>query len=85
MRPSKVIDDFYEFNFIPYKLPIIVVYDSPADFPGKYVGRLWDVDKWTKYAVVRDSLQSLHETIPPRFYRLERQHGDDPVILETWL
>ena len=36
------------------KAPIICVYKSPADYPGQFVARLWDLDKPTRYIHRRD-------------------------------
>lgn len=27
------------------RMPLITVYNSPTDYPGKFVARLWDIDK----------------------------------------
>lgn len=35
-------------NLVDYsdiKVPLVVIYDSPKDFPGKVVARVWDGEK----------------------------------------
>ncbi len=86
-RTSIVVDSFIE---LPLKqlchVPIIVVYNSPSDFPGKYVARLWDIyKKATAYAMVAATLESIHMGIPVMMTRLGPAATDDPVIVETWL
>lgn len=77
-----------DFNFNLHSLagvPIIAVYNSPSDYPGKYVARVWDINKPTKVIVIRDSLEEIRKTIPSYMKRLGACNMDDPVIVETWL
>lgn len=67
------------------KFPLIVIYDNPSDFPGKYVARLWDMDKSTVYAVVAGSLAEIRNAIPKTMTCIGRTSQDDPCILETWI
>jgi len=67
------------------KLPLICVYNSPSDYPGKFVARLWDVDKPTNIVAVAESLEEIREAKPPEMIIMERQPNDDPVIVETWI
>jgi hypothetical protein len=67
-------------------VPIIVVYTSPLDFPGKFVARLWDIyNKPTAYAMVADILDDIRKGIPETMTRLPPDLKDDQVIVETWL
>lgn len=67
-------------------MPIITIYNSPTDYPGKYVARVFDVDKATNLAAVADTYEGLLEAIPTgSMVRLDRNPNDDPVILETWV
>ena len=66
-------------------MPIITIFKSPADYPGKYVARVFDVDKPTTLAAVADTYEELQQAIPAGMVRLERNEKDDPVILETWI
>ena len=77
-----------DFNFNLHSLagvPIIAVYNSPSGYPGKYVARVWDINKPTKVIVIRDSLEEIRKTIPSYMKRLAACNMDDPVIVETWL
>ena len=66
-------------------MPIITIFNSPTDYPGKYVARVFDVDKPTTLAAVADTYEELQQAIPAGMVRLERNEKDDPVILETWI
>ncbi|WP_089610078.1 hypothetical protein [Dehalobacterium formicoaceticum] len=67
------------------RVPIIVIYNNPADYPGKFVARLWDVNKPTRYAVVKDTLEEARKAIPYFMWRIGRDEKDDPVIVEIWM
>ena len=65
-------------------LSIWCVYDSPTDYPGKFVARRFTLDQPTTDVVVANTLQQVRRLIPSGLYRIERQRGDDPKIVETW-
>ncbi|MDD3230899.1 MAG: hypothetical protein PHE09_17035 [Oscillospiraceae bacterium] len=67
------------------KLPLICVYKNPADYPNKYVARLWDVDKPTTLVAITDSFEEIRAAKPPEMVIMQRQPNDDPVIIETWI
>ena len=67
------------------KLPLICVYKNPADYPGKYVARVWDVDKPTTLVAIADSFEEIRAAKPPEMVVMQRQPNDDPVIIETWI
>jgi hypothetical protein len=83
-RESVVVNTFCGI-FFDLRCPVIVIYQSPSDFPGKYVARLWDLNKPTKLAVVRDTLDEIRQAIPDRFTRLAPSPKDDLVIEEIWI
>lgn len=66
------------------KLSIWVVYNSPADFPGRFVARKWLNDVATSELVQAESLEALRELLPPGLYCLPRAQEDDAVIVESW-
>lgn len=67
------------------KVPLICVYENPADYPGKYVARLWDLQQPTGFVVVADSLEEIRAAIPYGMVQLARLGKDDPAIVETWI
>lgn len=67
-------------------VPIITVYKNPTDYPGKYVARVFDLERPTNMAAVADTYEDLLEAIPTgMMVRMERNPKDDPVIVETWV
>lgn len=80
------LESFEQVAWFKFKMPLIVVYEKPTDFPDSYVGRIWDLDKSTEFAVMRPTLEELRAAIPQeRFVRLDRSFNDDPVIVEVWV
>lgn len=45
-------------------MPMIVVYKSPRDFPGKYVARLFRLDKPTNVVVVKTPYKKFGQSSP---------------------
>lgn len=85
MITSHLLDTFHDFDFTPYRLPIITVYRGPLDFPDQYAARLFDLQSPTPFVVVKASLEEIQDAIPARFFRMNRQAPDDPVIVEVWI
>lgn len=78
----------FDYDIICAKsaFPIITVYHDPADYPGKYVARLYDIQRPTNMVVVADTYEDVRAAIPAgRMVRLERDAADDPVIVENWV
>lgn len=67
------------------RMPLITVYNSPTDYPGKFVARLWDIDKPTAFVATADTLDELRDSIPDAMHRLDRRQDDDPCIVEVWI
>jgi hypothetical protein len=65
------------------------IYDSPADFPGRFVVRQWEVHRWGMVASsnVRafDTLQQARESLPEGLIVIPRSPEDVPSIVETWM
>jgi hypothetical protein len=71
---------------------IYTIYDRPRDYPDRVVVRPWVVVPGSLEAVPLKICRT-YETVEQareacrRFglYKLDRQPGDDPCIVETWL
>lgn len=85
VRKTVLLKSFITVDFNPLFMPMIVVCKDPADYPGKFVARLFRLGKPTVIAVVKDTLPEIRMTIPRNMVRLPRHKTDDPVILETWI
>lgn len=67
-------------------IPIITVYRNPADYPGKFVARVWDTDRPTNLAAIADTYEELLQAIPVnQMVRMAPDARDDPAIVETWI
>lgn len=60
---------------------IITVYDSPADYPGKFVARLFAGKYPTDFIAVADTLQKIREAKPLDMLILP----DPGTPVEVWL
>ena len=79
----------------PERRPLFMwtVYDHPADHPDFYVARLFKADGGRAYVSTSEYLLSpdlitLREALVVEkgmSVRLDRQPGDNPVIVEVWL
>lgn len=68
-------------------LPQFVIYRSPADYPGKYVVRMWRtlVDAGpTPFIGITNTLDAAREIVPFGLFRMQRFVEDDPCIVEVW-
>ena len=72
-------------------LAIWTVYDSPKDYPGKYVARRYDIERHGPVAsdsvIVSPDLEMIRHVMIAelRLTCLPREPADDPRIVENWL
>lgn len=71
-------------------LSVWTVYDSPLDYPGKFVVRRWRVTGAghvmpDQRATSHDSLEEARQAVPPGLFRMGRGPADDPAVLEVWI
>lgn len=69
---------------------IYVVFQSPADYPGKFVVRVQRAGKRgveidADPLIVCNTLPEARAVIPGGLYRMNRNPQDVPSILEVWL
>lgn len=72
-----------------HRLYMYTVYDSPLDYPGKFVVRGWvatmpptpDAEPLS----VTGSLEEARASLPPGLIRLPRMGKDEPQIVESWV
>lgn len=99
MKNMTVIVNCFDYKAIAQKahrinkLPSIVCYERPADFPKKFVARLFYLGNktiTTNVVVTGDTYEELLEKINPvldylGMVRFNRAPGDDNCIMEVWL
>lgn len=78
------VQTFIGMVFNGVEMPIIVVYDSPKDFPRQFVGRLFDGIRPTKWHVKGDCEEDIVGKIPRGFVRFARSPLDDRRIVCTY-
>lgn len=84
-RKTKGAFDYTRISRAVKKIPMICVYDHPADYPGKYVARLWDGNEPTRFIALADTIENIRKIIPPNMMRVLRAQQDDPCIVEIWI
>lgn len=86
-KNDKVLQGFHADKVREYaKVPMITIYNSPEDYPGKYVARLWDLHTPTPYIVIADTLDEARAAIPTGdMIQFSRDTKDDLCIVETWV
>jgi hypothetical protein len=72
-------------------LEIWTITRRPIDLPGvEYAARAHRIKPGGKTEVAAehlqaDTLEEIRAALPPHLFRLPRQPGDDPVVVECWL
>jgi hypothetical protein len=66
-------------------LDVWIVYDSPSDFPGRFVARRFELNRPTTDVLTADTLEALRAQLPAGLIRLERTQHDQPHIVEVWV
>jgi hypothetical protein len=72
-------------------IQFVVVYESPKDYPGQYVGRVHFAGKGLCWAsadtfIVRDRIEDIRRLVAPMgMCRINRDAKDDAVIVEFWI
>lgn len=71
-------------------LTIWTIYQSPLDYPGRFVVRAYDVAGDGQVVpraeqAVCGSLEEARARVPCGLYWMNRNPVDDPTIVETWI
>lgn len=86
---NKMVESMKQVDLSEIKIPMAVIYDSPKDFPGMYLCRIWEGAGChpTNTIMQKNSLDEMREDLQAAGFmiRFPRADGDDPVILETWM
>jgi hypothetical protein len=83
---NKQVVDFFNVDFSDLKMPVIVIFFDPIDVPDQYVARIFDLDKPTDTMTIRDTLEEIRATMPPRFAAKLLRHQEDHVsVVEYWI
>ena len=66
-------------------IKIIALYKSPTDFPGEYVGRMFDGMEPTEKIIKGVTLESVREKVPKGYIRIPRDKRDVDSLVESWI
>lgn len=82
-----IIGSIKNVDMSDLRIAVIAVYESPEDYPGKYVARVFDVDMPTNVVMVRDTLEEIQGDIrkntAKEFFR--RGKEDVPCMIGAWI
>ena len=84
MEKKDFVVNKFDLERASVTFPIICVYDSPDDYPGKTVARLWNMGTVTRIVAIADDVDSIRAKIPDGMVFIPRHPNDNPVIIETW-
>lgn len=86
---EKLVESMKLVDFSDMKLPMVVVYDHPADYPDAYVARIWEMkgNLPTNTLIKKETLHEIREDIRSVgfMHYIQRAEEDDPVIVEAWI
>lgn len=60
---------------------LITIYKNPADYPDKFVARIWEIDIPTQYIALADTIEGICAKIPENRIDYGRAENDDPIIV----
>lgn len=79
------VESFAAVDMSDLHFPSIAVFYNALDYPGLYVARLFDLEHPTDVMMVKETLEEIHEGIPPTFARLPRSEDDHESVWEVWI
>ncbi|WP_417898226.1 hypothetical protein ABN702_18580 [Bacillus haimaensis] len=82
---DQLINSFSDINMKEYSMPIICIYNSPSDYKGMFVARLFDVNKPTPIILMRLTLDAIRSEIPVGFTLVPKSAGEDANIVESYI
>lgn len=85
MEKKDFIVDMFDLERVSVVFPIICIYNSPDDYPGKFVARLWNIDKPTRIIAVADTVEAIRDKKPDGMVTIPRHPDESSVIVETWV
>lgn len=85
--PVKIALSIKEVDLSNIKVPVIVVFEHPIDYPEYYVARVFNADKPTDTIMLKDTLEEIQEDIRSNTNMMFMLRGveDNPTIVGAWL
>lgn len=84
---DKVVSSMEEVDFSDLFLPFITLYNNPVDYPGKFVARVFDLDKPTNCCCIYESREQAKEDAAKAGFEdiIPRMPHDDIHIVEAYV
>lgn len=84
---DKIVNSISQVDMSDLKMPIVAAYKSPRDYPGKFVGRVFDMDKPTNTIIISDDIRMIHGDIIMHTHMrwFPRSPHDDMCVLGVWM
>ena len=89
MRTQDQVVEYFSMSLIRAVVadgaPLIMVYEDPEDYLGKFVARLYNGRRATHLIVLADTLEELRQAKPDCMSIFKRRESDPLKVAETWL
>jgi len=85
IKPKDILTNNFDQELKGFKVPMVVIYERPIDYPEHYVARLWDTDKPSCIIMVSPTYEELRNKMPKGMINIKRSQIDDERIYETWI
>lgn len=84
---SRIVRQIKEVDFTIYRVPMIVIYEHPGDYPSQYVARVFDIDGPKHIIMLKDTLMEIQKEIQENTNMIftGRNKEDDPCIVGVWI
>ncbi len=84
---EKYVTSMKEADLTGLFWPMIAIYRIPKDYPGKYVARIYDLDKPTNVVMIKDTLEELQEDIGKntKLIYIPRSIEDHETVEGVWI
>ena len=77
---EKRVESVQEIDFSGLKVPFIVVYEQPEDFPDKCVARIYELDKPTDTLMIKDTVEEIENDIRKHTGMIFMPRGKEDVL-----
>lgn len=86
-RTNREVENMTQVDFSGLKFPLIVLFNSPADFPGQIVARVFDTDRPTNIFTRYETLDEAREDAKAAGFStvVPRCDKDDSAIVESYI
>ncbi len=84
---DKRVNSISEVDMSGLIMPLIAVYEHPADYPDNYVARVFDISEATDTIIVKDSLLDIQRDIGENTSRIFFPRGAEDVksLVGVWV